>query len=107
MMQDILSVREITQDDIGTLIQYWFRADHEFLKGMGVDVGKMPSPDQFSEMLERQINTPIESRVSYCLIWELNGRAVGHTNTNPTKYGEEAFMHLHLWNIMDRKKGIG
>lgn len=71
---------------------------------MGVDVGKMPSEEKLLQMLLEQLNTPIERKTSYGIIWENNGRSIGHCNTNPTVYGKEAKMHLHLWSAGKEKK---
>lgn len=93
--------------DIPSFMQYWFTADHEYLHRMGVDVTKMPAPEKLSGMLLEQLNTPLELKTSYCVIWENNGQPIGHSNTNPTIYGQEAKMHLHLWPSWERKKGMG
>jgi RimJ/RimL family protein N-acetyltransferase len=103
----MLNVRELQEKDIDLLTNYWATADDNFLTGMGCDVKKMPTKEEFSEMLRKQLQTPIEQKRAYCIIWEENGLAIGHSNTNPTKFGEEATMHLHLWNSRTRKKGLG
>ena len=103
----MLSVREIQISDVPNFISYWFDSDPPYLYNMGVDINKMPSREEFHQMLLEQLNTPIEQRKSYCIIWEHNGEAIGHSNTNPTIYGEEAKMHLHIWSQSERKKGMG
>ncbi len=102
-----LSVRELQEKDIELLTNYWITAEDSFLTGMGCDVKKMLSKEAFTQMLQIQLQTPIEQKKAYCIIWEDNGVAIGHSNTNPTIYGEEATMHLHLWNEGARKKGMG
>lgn len=102
-----LTVREIQEKDIELIAHYWLDADPAFLTGMGVDLEKVPSKEQLTQMLLSQLNTPIENKRAYCIIWELDGKAVGHSNTNPTTYGEEATMHLHLWHAGGRMKGLG
>jgi RimJ/RimL family protein N-acetyltransferase len=103
----MLSVREMQISDIPFFIQYWCNADDAYLQSMGVDVTKMPAPEKLSGMLMEQLNTPVEHKTSYCIVWESNGRAIGHSNTNPTTYGQEAKMHLHLWSSAERKKSMG
>jgi RimJ/RimL family protein N-acetyltransferase len=103
----MLSVREMQIADIPSLVSYWFTADHDYLHNMGVDVSKMPAPEKLSQMFLEQLNTPIEKKTSYCIIWENNGEPIGHSNTNPTVYGREAKMHLHIWSPLKRKKGMG
>lgn len=103
----MLSVRELQQKDIELVVNYWMSADNEFLHGMGVDVSKMLSRESFTQMLEEQFKLPVENKRAYCVIWENDGVPIGHSNTNPTKYGAEATMHLHLWKTDVRKKGTG
>lgn len=102
-----LSVREIQEKDIELISQYWQNADEAFLKGMGADKNKLPSPAEFTEMMLAQIVAPIAEKKSYCIIWEFDGKAVGHSNVNKIIFGEEAYMHLHLWNADLRKQGLG
>jgi len=107
MNDPVLSVREMTQSDIPLITEYWMSASDEFLSGMGVDLSKMPSREQWQEMLQQQIGQPYTEKQSYCMIWLLDGEPVGHTNINKIKYGEEAYMHLHLWKPALRKSGYG
>ncbi len=103
----MLSVREMQANDIDLIANYWLQAEPSFLQNMGVDIAKLPSREAFTNMLLQQLNTPVEQKNSYCFIWEISGVASGHCNTNPMIYGEEAFMHLHLWNKEKRQQGIG
>ena len=107
MPENILSVREIKETDIHLIVNYWLNADPLFLKSMGVDLTKVPTREQLTQMLLTQLNTPIEEKRAYCIIWELDAEPIGHSNTNPSTFGEEAFMHLHLWNGAGREKGLG
>lgn len=107
MEKDILSVRELEKADIPLLVSYWLDADHDHLLNMGVDLSKIPPAEQLTNMLQTQLDLPYDKKTAYGLIWEVNGEPVGHCNTNPTVFGDEAFMHLHLWKNDTRKKGTG
>jgi RimJ/RimL family protein N-acetyltransferase len=107
MSDPILAVREIQEQDIELIVQYWLNADPSFLLGMGVDSSKIPSKEEWIQMLREQLHQSFEEKQSYCMIWLVNGKAVGHSNVNKIKFGEEAYMHLHLWNSDIRKKGSG
>ncbi|MBV6639805.1 MAG: GNAT family N-acetyltransferase, partial [Cyclobacteriaceae bacterium] len=39
--------------------------------------------------------------------WIQDGDLIGHTNINKIQYNEEAFMHLHVWPEILRRKGMG
>lgn len=103
----MLSVREIQPADVHSITQYWLSATPDFLLGMGVDLAKMPDRDTWLAMLSEQLPLPYPEKKSYCLIWEAEGRAVGHSNVNKIVYGQEAYMHLHLWESGLRQRGAG
>ena len=102
-----INVREIELKDINLIADYWLKSDSDFLVKMGVDLNKLPTRKGLSLMLTEQINTPITDKKSYALIWELNGKQIGHSNVNGIEYGKQATMHLHLWKSINRKKGVG
>jgi len=58
-------------------------------------------------MLQEQIGQPYEKKGSYCMIWLLDDKPVGHSNINKIIFGEEAYMHLHIWDSSSRQKGMG
>ena len=77
-----LSVREIRHSDIEPLSDYWFKSDPDFLIRMGVDLSKMPTREEWKQMLNEQISQSYEEKKSYCIIWLLDGEPVGHSNVN-------------------------
>lgn len=107
MPEPTLSVRELRSDDIEAISNYWLGADPAFLEGMGVDLAKLPKREEWHQMLTEQLATPLKEKKSYALIWEVDGQAVGHSNINKIVFGQEAYMHLHIWNPEVRKKGYG
>ncbi len=102
-----LSVREITETDIPLIIDYWLGADGVFLAGMGADIHKIPTREEWRQMLTAQLSQSYEEKKSYCIIWLVNEVPVGHSNVNKIIIGEEACMHLHMWHSDNRQKGIG
>ena len=106
-MSENLSVRELQSSDIELIAQYWADADGSFLRSIGVEMSKLPTKEIFMQNLQAQLNEPLEKKKSFCLVWLLDGKPIGHCNTNPTVFGEYAYMHLHIWNIDSRKKGMG
>jgi len=106
-MMDQLSVREIQHSDIEPLSDYWFKSDPQFLVDMGVDLSKMPAREQWHQMLDQQINQSYREKQSYCIVWLLNNEPVGHSNINRIVFGEEAYLHLHIWKKDNRTKGMG
>ena len=102
-----LNVRILRDSDISLISKYWLESSDEHLIGMGVDLDKLPSAKDFKKMLNQQLSLDDKNKQSYALIWEIDGNPVGHSNVNKIVYGKEAYMHLHLWNQMHRKSGLG
>lgn len=107
MAKDMLTVREIQQPDVALIVSYWLESDPIFLEGMGVDLAKIPAKEQLTTMIAEQLTQSYEQKKAYCIIWEIDGDPVGHSNVNKIIFGEEAYMHLHLWNSHTRQKGAG
>jgi len=103
----MLSVREIQEQDIPHIIHYWTSASDDHLIGMGVDVTKMPAPEAWTDILSAQLSQSYDQKQSYCTIWQVDGKAVGHCNVTNIVFGEHAYMHLHLWQSPDRRMGHG
>ncbi len=102
-----LSIREIQTGDIELIANYWIRAEPNFLVSLGVDLTRLVTRSELQKALTEQMNTPIREKMSYTLIWEMDGKQVGHTNVNKIEFGEKAFIHFHLWHSDIRQKGIG
>ena len=102
-----LSIRELTRSDIPRIADYWLHSSPEHLLGMGADPAKLPARAQFSQMLSRQIVSHYSRKQNYALIWLVEGIPTGHCNVNMLKFGEEAYMHLHIWEQGKRKQGMG
>jgi len=107
MQKTVLSVRELQKEDIDLITDYWLVSDPEFLQGMGVDMNKVPGRDKWKEMLSEQLNQSYNEKKSYCIIWQMDNIPIGHSNINKIIFGEQAYMHLHIWNADTRKKGFG
>lgn len=101
------TIRELQPTDIPHLIHYWLDADADYMRSMGVDLTKMPSREQWEQMLTAQLAQDYPEKQAYAIIWELDGQPVGHSNVNKITFGEEAFMHLHIWEPEHRKNGNG
>jgi RimJ/RimL family protein N-acetyltransferase len=102
-----LSVKEMQEAEIDPLINYWLNSDAEFLNGMGVDLSKIPAEQDWRAMLLEQLQQTYSEKKSYCIIWLLNETPVGHSNVNKIIFGQEAYMHLHIWYANVRQKGLG
>eukprot|EP01031_Cornospumella_fuschlensis_P038201 gene38201-46417_t len=73
---------------------------------MGVDKEKLLGAN-LAAIITDQLSVPYESKRIYFLIWMDGEKAVGHSNVNKIAFGQEAYIHLHLWHPSDRQKGLG
>lgn len=102
-----IAVREITEEDIILISEYWQRASPEYLNGMGADINLLPDAAYFQDALQTQIQSDYPDKQSYCIIWLVDDKPVGHCNVNKIVFGQEAYMHLHLWHPEKRQQGLG
>jgi RimJ/RimL family protein N-acetyltransferase len=105
--QNKLSVREIETNDFQNIIDYFLNTDKNFLLAMGVDESKLPGRQEWVKLLLNEFELPVKKKKLYYTIWLLNDKPVGHSNINKIIFGEEAYMHLHMWHPEERQKGIG
>jgi len=107
-MDDLsIDVKEATLQDIRLIAEYWEKASDSFLESLGVDLSKRVSADVLIERLTYQYSLPYAEKQAYPVIWYVNNRPVGHCNINMISFGEEAHMHLHLWEPLLRRSGYG
>lgn len=102
-----IKVREIEEKDIAALCDYWFESDPKFMHSLGVDVSLLPERKVLEDLISIQISQAHRDTSGYVLIWEYENKAIGHSNINSILFGELAYMHLHLWKVEKRKKGMG
>ena len=106
-MSPHIVVREIELKDIDLIADYWLKSDPDYWKSLGVDLNKLPIRSDLIKMLTQQINTPYKDKKSFALIVEVDGQQAGHTNINGIDFAQQAYMHLHIWQSDQRRKGIG
>ena len=99
------NLREMRLPETKLKIRYFREADTGFLRGMGVDREKLPSEEEWFQLLEEDFARPLEQRQFYYLIWEADEIPIGHCNVNKIVYGQQAHMHLHIWRPDHRGKG--
>ena len=89
------------------MLDYFYKADDIFLRGMGVDRLKLPQRDKWLDNLLADHEKRDEERDRFYLVWIFRGERVGHSSINKIVPGAEAYIHLHLWNSKLRRAGLG
>lgn len=107
MINDRLSVRPMRLDEVHIRISYFHSATDAYLKTLGVDRALLPTPDEWYQSYARDYSLPLTKRETYSLIWENEGQPAGFSSLDRIRFGDEAFMHLHVLTAGDRNVGLG
>lgn len=99
-----VSVRDLSEEDVPYLTQYWFRSPPGYLESIGVDPKKLPSQETFESGLREKLQGP-SSRLN-ALIILFDGRPVGFHTINPLIEGDHGIFHAHIWDKEVRRKGV-
>ena len=102
-----VSVREMQLEEVGAVIDYFHNATPEHLELLGVDPTRLPTKAQWKQLYERDYSQPREQRKSLLVLWQLDGKSLGFSSADKIKYGEEAYMHLHVFDSQSRRAGHG
>jgi RimJ/RimL family protein N-acetyltransferase len=100
-------VRPMRLDEVDFRIDYFHGASDEYLRKLGVDRALLPGREAWRAYYTEDFARPLAERETYNLAWELDGRLVGFSSTDHIEFGEQAFMHLHIVEAPDRRRGLG
>jgi RimJ/RimL family protein N-acetyltransferase len=106
-MQKDIAVNEARSEHYESIVDYFLNGDLKFLNGMGVDPEKLPDRETWVKTLHENHSKPVEERTIFYVVWYVNGEAIGHSNINKIIFGQEGYMHLHMWRSDIRKSGFG
>ena len=102
-----LSVREMRVDEVNIVVDYFHGSTDDHLERLWVDRAKLPAPDDFVGILQRDFERPVQERDRLLVIWESDDRPVGYSSCDTITVGEQAKMHLHVLEPEDRRRGVG
>lgn len=103
----VLSVRPMDEDGARLAVDYFHGATDEHLARMGVDRALLPERDRWLRAFAADDQLPLGERSSYGIVWDLDGDTVGFSRTERIRLGDQAFMHLHILRLPDRRQGLG
>jgi RimJ/RimL family protein N-acetyltransferase len=106
-MRADVSVRLAEKNDYDFIVNYFLTGSAEFHLGMGVESSKLPLKHDWLKLLYENHDREIQQKDFFYVIWLVNNEPVGHSNINKIVYGQEAYMHLHMWRADIRSKGLG
>lgn len=100
-------VRPLELAEVDIRIDYFHDASDEYLAHLGVDRALLPERGAWRAAYEEDYARPLAERDTYNLAWELDGRLVGFSSVDNIAFGEAAFMHLHIVEAPERRRGLG
>ena len=95
------------KSDYERVVDYFLNADEAFLRGMGVDPSKLPDREAWLNRLLPDLTRPDSQKQTFYVGWHYEGTRIGHCNLSPLRYGDQAYVHLHLWESSARRAGLG
>lgn len=104
-----VTITDITEQEVPTIMNYWFHSPPGFVEGMGVDFSRMPTEDQMRQMLLEKIRNDrdLPKTKMGVVIVRYEGKSVGMHTLFPIVEGDHAVFHAHNWTPELRGKGIG
>ena len=102
-----LTVRPMQLSEVDLVIDYFHQSTPEHLELLGVDPTRLPGPDQWRERAARELALPVEARSVIYLLWLWNETPVGFSGCDRIRFGDHAFLHLHVIEPDRRTMGIG
>lgn len=103
----VLRVRSLEERDFQFILNYWTASLETDLARMGCDAKKFASEDVRRAALAEEIKLSDSDKKVCHLIWEVDGKAIAHTNLKRIQHGTTADIHLHMWSSETRGKGLG
>lgn len=100
-------MREMQASEVDVRVAYFHDASDDHLRMMGVDRSLLPSRDVWCQSMQEDCTRPIRQREIYALVWELDALVVGFSAVDRIRFGEQAFMHLHIIRPSLRQEGLG
>ena len=102
-----LEVREMLLEEVGLVIDYFHGSTPEHLELLGVDPTRLPGRSQWRQLYEHDFAQPMAKRRTLLALWQLDGQPLGFSAADRIVHGEEAYMHLHVFDPSDRRRGHG
>jgi RimJ/RimL family protein N-acetyltransferase len=96
-----------SKSDYERVVDYFLNADEAYLTGMGVDPSRLPDREAWLNRLLPDLTRPDSQKKTFYVGWDYEEIRVGHCNVNPLSYGDQAHVHLHLWDRSARHAGLG
>lgn len=106
-MPPALAVRPFVEDDYAPMIDYFVGGGDAFLRGMGVDVARVPDREAWLALALADHARSDGEKERFFVAWLADGELVGHSSISHIELGRTAHVHMHLWRVALRGAGLG
>jgi RimJ/RimL family protein N-acetyltransferase len=89
------------------IIDYFHNAAPEFLQSLGVDAARLPPRERWRAHYDHEFGLAVEQRKSFLVLWALDTTPIGFSSADKIVIGDQAFMHLHIFEPGRRQHGHG
>src|SRR5476651_1654796 len=103
----MLSTRPLKEEDITSIVNYWFQKSDAELIQIGADKTKFSTADKMYQSLKEISETPLAQAKTFYMTWLVDNKPIGYSALKDIASSEIACMHLHMWSTEHRGKGHG
>ena len=100
-----VTVRDIEEADVQTLVDYWHGSDSEYLRSLGVDVTKLVSQEETRNRFLSSVPPSQSDQRRATFIVASSEQIIGYTNLHIVS-PEEVYAHIHILQKGIRSKGL-
>lgn len=101
----LAGLRDLTAEDVESVVHYWFASGDEFLAFLGIDRARLGTEEDTRQRFIRAIPTGKSGQRTIAFAITLNDRLAGYTLLN--RYSpEDNYSHWHITNTEIRASGI-
>mgnify|MGYP001584581062 CR=1 FL=1 len=106
---NLIEMRDLSEQDIPLILNYWYHSPQGFFESMGVDLTKMLTESEMEKKLREKLseNKTLQGSKLNVVIILYNKEAIGNHTINPLVEGDHGIFHAHIWKMGMRGKGLG
>ena len=106
-LENNCNVRQLIPSEFDRVIDYFLKSDKNYLQTLGTDINKLPSKGDWYNFMATEYQKSFTEKKYFCLGWQYEQQLIGHSAMDNINYGQEARIHLHIWEPLMRNKGLG
>lgn len=108
MNPQFILLRDLSEEDIPLVLNYWFRSPTGFIESIGVDIAKLPQEVEMEKTLTElcRENKKLPSSKLHALAIVYENQAIGVHTIHPLVENDFGIFHAHIWKPELRRQGL-